>query len=102
LGCTTHCGFDHGTREPFDPFLAEGHADPSSVDGLHVGVGCPNLMLLPIKDDCGHRAHVGPVFSDHEVVPEGSFTRLTGEEWKARLEGWNEPPRAAWTREFVR
>ncbi|MBI4606904.1 MAG: DUF3160 domain-containing protein [Planctomycetes bacterium] len=95
-------GFDRGKTEPFNPFVADVHTDPNSGGVLHVGVGYPNLMLVSVKNDCGHRAYVGPVFSYHELIPEGPFTRLTDEEWKALLESGADVPRPAWTREIVR
>jgi hypothetical protein len=92
---------DDNNAEVFDPTIADVHTDSGSGEVLHVGVGHPNLMLLSVKNDCGVKAFVGPVLSYHELAEPG-LHRMTDEEWKARLESGAEPPRPAWTADFVR
>lgn len=94
----------NGTNvEVFDPTIADVHTAilPGQQDPLilHVGVGYANLMILSIKNDCGHRAYAGPVLSYHELL---DTERFTDEEWKARLEAGADAPRPAWTGPFVR
>jgi len=56
-------------------------------------------MFLPVKNDCGIKAYVGPVFSYYEVIAQ---ERLTDDDWKRRIELGPDSPRPEWVKEFVR
>jgi hypothetical protein len=84
----------------FDPTIADIHTDPNSGSVLHIGTGRANAMVLVADTSCGLKAYVGPVSSYYEDI-EGNYTRLTDEEWAARLDMAPPPPRPDWTAGFL-
>jgi hypothetical protein len=89
--------------QSFKPTIADVHtcvADICPAFTLEVGTGMPNLMLLSVKNDCGIKAYVGPVFSYFEFR---SDRRWDDEEWKGRLlENEWAPARPQWMYEILR
>jgi Protein of unknown function (DUF3160) len=84
-----------------DPTIADVHTDiggelPVSRDPsvLHVGTGMPRTLVMTVDTCQGPRAYAGAVFAYHEQLEPG-FTRLTDEEWAARISA-TPPEDAPW------
>jgi len=74
-----------------DPSITDVHTDiggelpvAREPSVLHVGTGLPRLLIVTVDSCEGPRAYAGVVSTYHETLESG-FTRLTDDEWKARV-----------------
>jgi hypothetical protein len=69
-----------------DPTIADVHSspDPDNPRILHVATGTPRLMVVTADTCNGPRAYAGVVSSYFEHIP-ADYTRLTDQEWAAKL-----------------
>jgi len=85
---------------PFEekPVVADVHTDPSTGHFLEVGVGDTQFLVVAV-DNGPHRAvYVGPSYSYYEFA---SRTRLTDEQWGAKLDDGSLPTPPAFTSAFA-
>lgn len=80
------------------PTVADVHTDPSSGNVLEVGVGDAQFLIVAIDNGNDRAAYVGPAFSYYEFT---SPTRLTDEEWSAKLDAGTLPAPPAFTVTFA-
>jgi hypothetical protein len=86
-----------GAPESWEPTIADVHTDPNSGQVLEVGVGDANFLVAAIDNAGDRAAYVGPVYSYYELP---SRQRLTDEEWRAKIQRGDLPPRPEWVRAF--
>lgn len=99
--------FDPLRAVELDPTIADVHTDiggdlplqrPPSV--LHVGTGMPRAMVVTVNSCNGPRAYAGIVYTYRELLIQ-SLTRLTDDDWKARLGTPSEPGDPSWLQPVV-
>jgi hypothetical protein len=90
----------------YDALVADVHTDlpddqvcdPGGV--LHQGVGSVQLLTIAVDNGPDRRIYAGPVFSHYEFEMPG-VTRLSDEEWQARLQSPDKPSPPEWTRSYL-
>ncbi len=82
--------------------LTAGFSDPDLDPGavLHEGVGQVNLLMMVVDNGPDLMVHTGPVLSHYEFEMPLA-TRLTDEDWKARVRAGATPPPPPWTQAFL-
>ena len=79
------------------PVVADVHTANGTV--LEEGVGDVNFLVVAVDNEKDRAVYVGPAYSYYEFTSNAS-NRLTDEQWMARIEQAELPPRPAWTAAF--
>ncbi len=90
----------------WDPLVADVHTDvpddvvcdPGAV--IHEAVGNVHLLMIAVDNGPDRMVYAGPVFSHYEFEVPG-VTRLSDDDWKARLQTGQKPPSPEWTRSYL-
>ena len=85
--------------DQFHPSVADVHTDSNAQEALEAGVGRANLAVVAINNGSDHMAFVGPVYTYYEFT-EPVTSRMTDEQFQARLLHGPEPARPHWIRAF--
>jgi hypothetical protein len=72
--------------------------DPGAV--IHEGIGHVHLLMIAVDNGPDRMVYAGPVLSHYEFEMPGT-TRMTDEQWKARLRAGLKPPSPDWTRSYL-
>lgn len=72
--------------------------DPGAV--IYEGIGKVHLLMIAIDNGPDRMVYAGPVFSHYEFEQRG-VTRMSDEEWKAKLSNGEKPPSPEWTRGYL-
>jgi hypothetical protein len=86
----------NGNPHSWEPTISDVHTSPQN-GVLEVGVGDVNFLVVAVDNGRDRAAYVGPVYSYYEF---SSASRLTDEEWRARLSSRRAPPRPLWVGAF--
>lgn len=78
----------------YHPTIADVHTDPNSGNTLEVGIGNASFVVVAVDNGADRAAYVGPI-SSYYAFP--SAHRLTDEEWQAKLQAGDVPPRPEFT-----
>ena len=97
-----YCGLLYPKPDGIDSLkstVADFHTDPNEHQVLEAGVGRANLAVVAINSGGDHMAFVGPVYTYYEFT-EPVTSRMTDEQFQARLLNGPEPARPQWIRAF--
>lgn len=72
--------------------------DPGAV--IHEGVADVNMLLIAVDNGPDRMVYAGPVLSHYEFEVPG-VSRLTDDDWKAKVQAGQKPPAPAWTSSFL-
>jgi len=85
-----------GEPAKWKPTVADVHTDPTSGDVLQVGVGDVTFLVAAVDNDGDKMVYVGPMSSYYEFR-QPAQSRMTDEEWRTKIGGFEFPPRPAWS-----
>jgi hypothetical protein len=85
-----------GEPAKWKPTVADVHTDPTTKTALQVGVGDVTFLVAAIDNEGDKKVYVGPMSSYYEFR-QPVESRMTDEEWKAKAERFDFPPRPTWT-----
>jgi hypothetical protein len=91
--------YNRGEVMKREPTVADVHTDPNTGRVLEVAVGDAHFGVIVVDNGPDRAVYVGPIYSYYEFLQEAP-SRLTDEEWVARLQKGRVPGRPAWTQEF--
>jgi Protein of unknown function (DUF3160) len=84
-----------GNPEKWKPTVADVHTDPTAAEVLQVGVGDVTFLVAAIDNENDKMVYVGPMSSYYEFR-QPVTNRMADEEWRAKVERFEFPPRPAW------